>query len=145
MFRSKKIKTEWVNPTEFKDWSDAGPEIERLGRQLDAVRNSLSFVEEDTWAYTHWKVVESILVRKWQLMITMQQTGMRQEGPSRGPDVSYNWWERDGAPGIFIPGFSLISEWLEEIVSQPRIEKGLAESWENARNKELQKARQGLA
>ena len=141
MFRSKKTdKIKYVSLNEsFKDWKDSQPEIDAMGHRLDSVRRALADCKPGTWAHTHWTQVESIVFRKWSMMIKLQQSGLRQVGPDRSINIDYNWWEgSDEIKMISIP-------FLENIWDNAGIQGRLDESWANAKEQKLQKARQGLA
>lgn len=143
MFRSKKVKTEYVTPQFYKDWAQADAEIESLGRRLDAVRGILSDLmqreEEDSWAIRHWTEVEAIVLRKWKHTIRLKETGLRQVGATReGPNIDYDWWEgHDGINGPMFPFMGIFNNWINH--------SDLNVSWEKAREEKLQKARLGLA
>ena len=143
MFRSKKVKTEYVTPQFYKDWAQADAEIEALGRRLDAVRNTIADIEqrgiEESWALRHWREVEDVVLRKWKHTVMLKQSGLRQVGATReGPEIDYNWWEgHDGIGGVMFPWMDVFNNWF----NQP----DLTRSWEMARDEKLQKARQGLA
>jgi hypothetical protein len=139
MFRSKKTdKIKYVSLNEsFKDWKDSQPEIEAMGRRLDSVRTALAVCKPDTWAHTHWTQVEAIVFRKWSMMIKLQQSGLRQIGPDRSFEIDYDWWEGSDEVRWAIPTPGVMSDWFNH--------SDLAQSWENAKEQKLQKARQGLA
>ncbi len=144
MFRSKKTKTEFLNPEgEFKDWKDAWPEIEALGNRLDAARETLKFCKEGTWAHSHWATIVDTLLRKWQLTVTLYQTGLRQRGPQRGYNIDYTWLEGSDEITMSIPVIDGITRWINERFGMSY--GSLDRAWEMAREEKLQKARQGLA
>lgn len=138
MFRSKKTNTEFValNPN-VKDWKDCQPELESMGARLDSVRKALAGCKEGTWAHDHWTQVEAIVYRKWSMMIKLQQSGLRQVGPDRGFDIDYDWWEGSDEVADVLPVFGFINDWFNH--------SDLEQSWANAKEQKLQKARQGLA
>jgi hypothetical protein len=132
IFQTKKTKTEFVSLV-TKDWRDAGPELERIGEQLDSIRARLTLLkadkkEQNTWSMQYWSELEDVLLRKWKQIDTLKQVGLRQEGAG-GPKwtVDYSWWESTREPG--------------EISLQRRLE----ESWQRSKELSFQKARQGLA
>ena len=138
MFRSKKPKTEYVSLNEsFKDWKDSQPEIEAMGNRLDSVRNAIAACKPGTWAHTHWTQIEAIVFRKWSMMIKLQQSGLRQVGPDRNFDISYDWWEPSDEIKSPIPLPAFMENWGNH--------SDLEQSWANAQERKLQKARQGLA
>jgi hypothetical protein len=138
MFRSRKTKTEFVSLNEsFKDWKDSQPEIDAMGHRLDSVRHALSKCKPGTWAHTHWTQIEAVVFRKWSMMIKLQQSGLRQVGPERSFQIAYDWWEPSDEVKSLIPTPSFMNDWFNH--------SDLAQSWENAKEQKLQKARQGLA
>ena len=138
MFRSKKTNTEYVSLNEsFKDWKDSQPEIESMGHRLDSVRKAIAGCKPGTWAHTHWTQIEAVVFRKWSMMIKLQQSGLRQVGPDRGFDISYDWWEGSEEVMSLIPTPNFLENWFNH--------SDLEHSWENAKEQKLQKARQGLA
>jgi hypothetical protein len=139
MFRSKKTdKIKYVSLNEsFKDWKDSQPEIESMGHRLDSVRRALAECKPGTWAHTHWTQVEAIVFRKWSMMTKLQQSGLRQVGPDRGFEISYDWWEKSDEVVSLVPTPNFLNEWFNH--------SDLEWSWANAQERKLQKARQGLA
>ena len=139
MFRSRKTdKIKYIGLNEsFKDWKDSQPEIEAMGRRLDSVRKVIAKSKPGTWAHTHWTQIESVVFRKWSMMICLQQSGLRQVGPDRSFPIAYNWWEPSDEIKSPIPMPSFLENWGNH--------SDLAESWEKAKEQKLQKARQGLA
>ena len=138
MFRSKKTKTEFVSLNEsFKDWKDSQPEIEAMGNRLDSVRRALKSCKPGTWAHTHWSQTEAIVFRKWSMMTKLQQSGLRQVGPDRSFEISYDWFEGSDEVVSLIPMPNFMNDWFNH--------SDLEQSWANAQERKLQKARQGLA
>ena len=138
MFRSKNPKTEYVSLNEsFKDWKDSQPEIEAMGNRLDSVRNAIAGCKPGTWAHTHWSQIEAVVFRKWSMMVKLQQSGLRQVGPDRGFPIAYDWWEGSDEIKSLIPLPSFLENWGNH--------SDLEQSWANAQERKLQKARQGLA
>lgn len=144
MFRSKKTKTEYISLNEsFKDWKDATHEIEAMGNRLDYVRRAVKKTKPGTWAHTHWSQVEDVVLRKWQLMVSLQSGGLRQLGPDRSFPISYDWFEKSDEVGMRMPIIDGIGYWINERFG---LSSGsLDRAWEMAREEKLQKARQGLA
>jgi len=142
MFRSK-TKTEYISLNDtFKDWKDATAEVEAMGEKLDSVRETIKGCKEGTWAHTHWRQVEAVVFRKWQLMVRLQQGGLRQVGPNRSIPINYDWWEGSDEPVGWLPvpsfiNLNFVNDWFNQ--------RDLTWSWEKAREEKLQKARQGLA
>jgi hypothetical protein len=139
MFRSKKTdKIKYVSLNEsFKDWKDSQPEIEAMGNRLDSVRRAIAGCTPGTWAHAHWSQTESIVFRKWSMMTKLQQSGLRQVGPDRGFEISYDWFEGSDEVVSLIPTPSFMNDWFNH--------SDLEWSWANAQERKLQKARQGLA
>ena len=138
MFRSKKTKTEFVSLNEsFKDWKDSQPEIEAMGNRLDSVRRAIAGCTPGTWAHTHWTQTEAVVLRKWSMMTKLQQSGLRQVGPDRGFEISYDWFEGSDEVVSLIPMPNFLNDWFNH--------SDLEWSWANAQERKLQKARQGLA
>jgi hypothetical protein len=138
MFRSKKTNTEYVSLNEsFKDWKDSQPEIESMGHRLDSVRRAIEGCKPGTWAHTHWSQIEAVVLRKWSMMTKLQQSGLRQVGPDRGFEISYDWFEGSDEVVSLIPTPSFMNDWFNH--------SDLEHSWANAQERKLQKARQGLA
>ena len=139
MIFKREVKTEYVGLGEFKDWKDAGPEIERIGQRLDAVRSTIKDIPKGkryTWSRNHWKQVENNLLTKWRMMILLKDTGLRQIGHQTGPKIDYDWWEPSDEIKSPIP----IPAFMENWGSQSDLEQ----SWANAQERKLQRARQGL-
>jgi hypothetical protein len=147
MFRSRKTDKEYISLNEsFKDWKDASPEIECLGRQLDAVRRTLDYLKErpeNHWAVIQWRQTEAILLRKWKMMVSLQSCGLRQMGPSRTIPIDYDWFEKSNEASVSLPFFDGICYWIQDRFGLPS--GSLDRAWEMAREEKLQKARQGLA
>ena len=145
MFRSRKVKTEYITPEFYKDWGNSAAELECLGRRLDAVRLSLSYLKdkpEDHWAVVQWKQVEDILLRKWKHTVRLKDTGLRQAGRvDTGPKISYDWWEKSDEVVMRVPIIDGITNWVSDRISSPNLER----AWAMAMNEKLQKARQGQA
>lgn len=144
MFRSKKTKTEFISLNEsFKDWKDASAEVEAMGNKLDSLRETIRKCPEDSWAHTYWTQIERTVFRKWQLMVSLQQGGLRQVGPSRAVPLDYTWWEGSDEISMQVPLIDGISRWMGERFGFSYSD--LEGSWEKAKEEKLQKARQGLA
>lgn len=123
----------------YKDWRDAGYEIEMIGQQLDKAREALARCKKGTWAYNYWNTASTRLFNKWRNKVTMKAVGLVQVG-RRDPDwtVRTDWWE--GAEEV--AGTSMI--WIhlaDKLTGGPNLER----SWQKAQEEKLQKARQGLA
>jgi hypothetical protein len=143
MFRSRKTdKIKYVAIGEIKDWRDAGHELELMATRLDYARKALKKCKVGTWAHRHWAEVESNLLYKWKLMITLKDTGLRQKSPSSTVNYDYNWWERSEEVGMT---FDILGNWLQNRTDEIGLQARLDESWNRAREQKLQKARQGLA
>lgn len=141
MFRSKKINTYISLNESFKDWKDATHEVEAMGARLDAARETLKHCKEGTWAHTHWSQVEATVLRKWQMMVSLQSSGLRQTGPDRSVPIDYSWFEKSDEVAMRLPVLDGITSWLTDKVSSPNLER----AWAMAMEQKLQKARQGLA
>jgi hypothetical protein len=139
MFRSKKTNTEFVALGAVKDWRDAGYEIEALGHRLDAARERAAEASSK-WAKDYWTITVDRLFNKWELMIQLKDTGLRQQGPSSVySKIDYDWWEKSDE--IKMIGFP----WLDHYFDNAGLQGRLDESWANSKEEKLQKARQGLA
>lgn len=145
MFRSKKTKTEYITPESYKDWSNAGYEIEGIGRRLDAVRGTMSDIKDkDSWAYRHWATIEARMTQQWKLTIMLKDTGMKQiKREDNHRQLDYSWWEPSTEIGVRMPVFDFIGDWLNQKFGF--VYNDLDGSWEKAKEEKLQKARQGLA
>ena len=143
MIFKRKVKTEYVGVGEVKDWKDAGPEIERIGQRLDAVRGTLKGIpkrgKRHQWARNHWSQIEANLLTRWRMMVMLKDTGLRQIGPSRGPVIDRSWWEPSDE--IKVIGFT----WFDHYFDSAGLDKRLDESWIRSKELKLEKARQGLA
>lgn len=145
MFK-RKVTTEYVRPTEYKDWKDAGPEIERIGQRLDAVRTTLKTIPKGKryqWSRTHWTQIESHLLNKWRMMNMLKDTGLRQIAPGTGTAIDYSWWEKSEEVGLGT-GFSF-DTWIGNKLADMALQSRLEESWLRSKDLSFQKARQGLA
>ena len=139
MFRSKKTKTEPASIGDIKDWRDAGHEIESLGLQLDNARTALAKAKTK-WARDFWEVTVDRLFTKWSLMIQLKDTGLRQQGPSSiYSGIDYYWYEP--SEEIRMVGFTWFDHWFDSVGLKNRLD----ESWANAKELKVQKARLGLA
>ena len=144
IFQTKKTKTEFVSLV-TKDWRDAGPELERIGEQLDSIRNRLDLLKadkkkKDTWSMQYWSSLEDVLLRKWKQIDTLKQVGLRQEGAGGSQwTVDYSWWESTREPGGRWSNFGA------NVVSDISLQRRLEESWARSKELSFQKARQGLA
>jgi hypothetical protein len=143
IFQTKKPKTEFVSLVS-KDWRDAGPELEKIGEQLDAIRSRLAVLrtakkKKNTWAIQYWSSLEDVLLRKWKQIDTLKQVGLRQEG-STAPKwtIDYSWWESTREPGGRWGNFGA------NMVSEISLQRRLEESWARSKELSFQKARQGL-
>ena len=144
MFLSrKKTKVEYVPVMYSKDWAHAGDEIERLGRQLDAVRDAKKrCTKRNSWAKKHWAQTEQIILRKWKQSIRLQSVGLRQSvKDSPYNKIDYSWWEKSEELPVSIPLFDNLGRMLMDATGNTNLER----SWEMAKEEKLQKARQGLA
>jgi hypothetical protein len=148
MFK-RKVKTVYVAPGFYKDWSNSSYELESIGHRLDSVRRVLDQLKQQKkpknhWAVIQWKQAEAVLLRKWKLTIRLKDTGLRQIGKKAdGPKVSYDWWEGAEEIHVSLPIFDNISYWINEKFG---FTKGdLSASWEKAIELKVQRARQGLA
>jgi len=143
----KKTNTEYVALV-GKDWRDAGPEIERLGRRIDAVRGVIAVLNKrkQKWALRQWRETEALLLRRWKTAIDLQHCGAKEFAPATNSlthKIDYDWWEpAEEIPGV--PIFDNLMHWCYEkfgITNRP----SLNWSWEKAMEQKLQKARQGQA
>jgi hypothetical protein len=139
MFRSKKTSTEPAAIGAIKDWRDAGHEIEHLGVRLDAARDALKECNTP-WAKDFWATTVARLFTKWELMIKLRDTGLRQQGPeSFYSDIDYHWWEKSDE--IRMAGNYM----LENLFHNAGLSSRLDESWARSKEQKLEKARIGLA
>ena len=135
-----------MTDTQEKDWRNAGDEIERIGRRLDAVRSCLKQAKKlkCQWAINHWQQTESNLVARWRLTIMLKDTGLKQAHFRPKQIVSYNWFELS-EEAVFQSWFD---RWpfnlFEQAKEESRIQQGFTASWEKRRMEILQKAKQGL-
>ena len=148
MFRSRKTNTEYITPEFYKDWGNASHELEVLGRRLDAVRNTIKYLEEcekpeDHWAMIQWRQAEAIILRKWKHTLRLKETGLKQAGKvESGPTISYDWWEKSDEVPMSFPILDALTRWIHDAtVGNTNLDR----AWEMAREEKLQKARQGLA
>ena len=123
----------------FKDWSNAGYELEVIGRQLDSARQAKARSEHKSWAKKYWTQVEAVLLRKWKGTIQLEDVGMRQLIEKPVEIVSYDWWEKSEE----IAGFG--TNWYRDLAEKLAGGPNLEESWTNAIEQKVQKARQALA
>ena len=143
MSRSRN-KTEYIPLA--RDYRDAGPEIERLGQRIDAVRTALDAARrsKSAWGIKHWSGLEALLLRRWKMLINLKDVGARSTG--RTPyEIDNSWWEAsDEITALSLPGFDAFERWCNDRWQNLRLQDGLTRSWEKARNELIQKARQGL-
>ena len=139
MFRSKKTSITPAAIGAIKDWRDAGHEIEHLGLRLDAARDALKECKTK-WAKDFWTTTVARLFVKWELMIKLRDTGLRQKGPEGFyNDIDYHWWEKSEEIRMAsIPG-------LENLFHNAGLDRRLDESWAKSKEIKLEKARLGLA
>lgn len=130
------------------DWRNAGPQLERTGRALDALRSTIPNCKPGTWAHTHWSQQEEVLTKKWQAQLALHDTGLKQTIVKRvEDDLDYNWWERAEETPDFL-GFSAIENWVGDhigrVFGNASLGARLNESWERAVEYRNHKIRQGL-
>lgn len=149
MFQLKsKPKTEYLALV-AKDWRDAGPEIQRLGERIDAVRTTIAHLNKrkQKWALRQWRETEALLVRRWKIAVDLQHCGAKEFSPvdnSATYNIDYSWFEMSEEVTMGLPFFDQLSYWINDkfgITGRP----GLDWSWERAMEQKLQKARQGQA
>lgn len=130
-----------------RDYRDAGPEIERLGQRIDAVRTALDAARrsKSAWGIRHWSQLETLLLRRWKMLINLKDVGAKSS--EKAPyEIDHNWWEpAEEITALSLPGFDAFERWSMDRWQSMRLQDGLTRSWENARNELIQKARQGLA
>lgn len=143
MFRSKKVKVEYVTPEFYKDWGNAGYELECLEHRLDAVRSALKECKPDTWAHNHWAEAEAIILRKWKHTVRLKDVGLRQiKQVDTGPEIDYDWWEGSEEVAMRFPILDALGNWIQDrVVGNSNLDR----AWAMAQEEKLQKARQGLA
>jgi hypothetical protein len=139
MFPSRKTNSEPTALAAIKDWRDAGHEIEALGTRLDQARTA-AIAAKGSWAKNYWATTVERLFTRWQLMVQLKDTGLRQKGPeSFYANIDYNWWERSEEIRMASVPF------LDNMFDNAGLDRRLDESWARAREEKVQKARQGLA
>jgi hypothetical protein len=85
------------------------------------------------------------MLRKWKLMVSLQQSGLRQVGAYHEQiKIKYDWLEYDAYSMPSLPIFSWIESKMDDMFYNLRRQDGLHRAWERARNEFIQKARQGL-
>jgi len=143
MFRSKKVKVEYITPEFYKDWGNAAYELKCLEHRLDAVRSALKECKPDSWAYRHWAETEAVLLRKWKHTVRLKDVGLRQINKvDMGPAIDYDWWEGSEEVAMRFPILDGISNWIQDrVVGSASLDR----AWAKAQEEKLQKARQGLA
>jgi hypothetical protein len=142
-FPSRKTESKPESIVYTKDWANAGAEIERLGKQLDAVRGARKMAKRNSWAKKHWGQTEQILLRKWKQTISLHKLGLRQsvkEDPNR--HIDYSWWENAEEMPLTFPLLDNLCRMMQDATAG---NTNLDRAWEMAREEKLQKARQGLA
>lgn len=139
MFPSRKTNTNTVAIGAIKDWRDAGHEIEVLGARLDYAREAAKEAQ-GKWAQDFWNTTVARLFTKWELMVQLKDTGLRQKGPNTFySKIDYDWWEK--SEEVRMIGFT----WFDGLYENAGLSSRLDESWTKARDEKLQKARQGQA
>ena len=139
MFRSRKTNTAPAAIGAIKDWRDAGHEIEALGSRLDAARLALKECKTE-WARNFWATTADRLFTKWQLMVQLKDTGLRQKGPnSFYSSIDYYWWEK--SEEIRMASLAV----LDNLLHDANLSSRLDESWAKSKEEKLEKARLGLA
>jgi hypothetical protein len=121
-----------------KDFRDAGPEIERLGQQIDNARSAAEDARAE-WAKTFWQTTEDRLLKRWQQTIVLRDASMSQQTRYSGFTIDYEWFESSQEPAGAMP------EWFDNLFYAAGVSRGLESTWANAKEEKLQKARQGLA
>ena len=141
MFQSRKTK-EYITPEYTKDWANAGYELEYIGNRLDAVREILAELgpvgkkKKPTWAQRHWSQVENNLLTKWHMTLMLKDTGLKQIGKMNKYSIDRDWWEPSDEIRSPIPVPAFMENWGNH--------SDLEQSWANAQERKLQRARQGL-
>jgi len=147
MFPSRsKPKTEYIRLS-VKDWRDSGPEIERLGQRIDAIRGVIATIDpvKDSWKLNHWQTIEETLVRRWKTAVRLHDAGMKSFSKEQlsQPKIDYGWFETAEETTLGYPIFDFLSykatEWFGFTNSN------LDRAWAMAQEEKLQKARQGRA
>lgn len=139
MFRSRKTKSPPAAIGAIKDWRDAGHEIEHLGVRLDKARAALKECKTP-WAKDFWTTTVARLFTKWELMIKLRDTGLRQQGPeSFYGEIDYYWWER--SEEIRMASLAV----FDNLFHNAGLSSKLDESWAKSKEQKLEKARLGLA
>jgi hypothetical protein len=123
----------------LRDWKQIDHEIEHMGTRLDVIRRILSTVKDQaSWKYRYWSTLEAQILKRWQMMDLLRQTGMRSDYRKRNK-IDYAWWEKSEEISSTF-GFTLDNLWDDWGLSDR-----LNASWERARERSFQKARQGQA
>ena len=139
MFPSRKTNSEPTALAAIKDWRDAGHEIEALGTRLDQARTA-AIAAKGSWAKNYWVTTVERLFTRWQLMVQLKDTGLRQKGPeSFYANIDYDWWEKSDE--IRMIGFTWMDNWFNDTGLSNRLD----ESWAKSKEQKLEKARLGLA
>ena len=139
MFRSKKTKVKFVAIGEIKDWRDADHDLEVIGARLDQARAALAQCKTK-WALDFWSTTVDRLYTKWDLILKLKDTGMRQNGPdSFYRNIDYYWYEKSDE--IKLIGFT----WFDHAFDSAGLQGKLNDSWAKSKEIKLEKARQGLA
>ena len=139
MFRSKKTNTEFVPIGVVKDWRDAGAEIEQLGNRLDAARVRADKATSK-WAKNYWTTTYNRLFNRWQLMIQLKDTGLRQTGVKGKTLIDYDWFEQSDEVAHM---FDLAI--FDNLFDSAGLDRRLEESWLRSKELSFQRARQGQA
>ena len=116
-------------------------QIELIGIRLDAARKVFAECNEESWAANYWKTVVSYLETKWQSTIEARDIGMIQKYYANfsGFDIKYDWLELDDSPDVGPFDMMMIN-----FYSDKGVQYGLNITWENAKNKQIQQAKDGL-
>jgi hypothetical protein len=125
----------------YKDWSEAGDDLERIGKRLDVAREILEKSIPGTWADDYWKQVHDRLQRSWQQTISLMDIGLKQISPITANKIDRTWFENPtelGGVDFTVPVF-------RDMVDSHRIGVQLEKTWQNNLDEKIQKARQGLA
>lgn len=123
----------------LRDWKQIDHEIEYMGTRLDAIRKVLSTVKvQDSWKYRFWSTLEAQILKRWQMMDLLRQSGMRSDYRKRA-ELDYSWWEKSEEIGSTF-GFT-----LDGLAHDWTLGNRLEGSWHRAREGSIQKARKGLA
>lgn len=111
--------------------------LEELGQRLDVVRDLQTVTKISSWAKNFWHGVEQQLTTNWKQRVFKLDSKLVQGSRFKPYKINYDFLE---GPDPGISSFAWVDRLFHDLSLQDRLEV----SWDMAKKKSLEKARQGL-